>query len=180
MKTKVFGAIAAALLVLSATASGSVVYQFSFTGLSGVSGGTGADFGITLTYPTYVTTTGMVLAPGGPFSASTASLGYPVAYAGTNNIGFWGFDDNTGSNLTDGGFGFDAASFLFIPSVPNAGYFTTPGTFGGSVVGNAPSSFSGSAVLTIRESGGSVPEPMPLALVALGLVALAATRLRQS
>ena len=63
MKLKLFGVLAG-LLLLATSAHASIIYKFDFTGLIGVTGGTGADFSITLTYSDYVTTTGMCGASG--------------------------------------------------------------------------------------------------------------------
>jgi hypothetical protein len=170
MKLKLFGVLAG-ILLLATSAHASIIYKFDFTGLIGVTGGTGADFSITLTYSDYVTTTGMAPAPGAPLATS---LGYPVAYAGTNNSGQWGFDDDTSSSISDSGFFFGGESFLFSPFF-HSGYFTAPGIFAGSVLGNAPSIFSGSATLTIIDTS-VIPEPATLALLGLGLAGLGFAR----
>jgi hypothetical protein len=170
MKLKLFGVLAA-LLLLASSADASIIYKFDFTGRTGVTGGTGANFSITLTYSNYVTTTGMAPAPGAPFSTT---LGYPVAYAGTNNQGWWGFDDNTASVLGDSFFIFGGESFLFVPSA-SSGYFTAPGIFAGNVSGNAPNAFIGSALLTITDTR-TVPEPVTLALLGIGLAGVGFSR----
>ena len=165
MKHKLLGALAA--LLLSATsAHASVIYSFDFSNLQGVTGGSGADFNVTLTAADFVTVTGMAPLAGPPLPTT---LGYSVSFTGTNNLGFWGFDDDNSSILNDGGFTFNGQSFLYAPLVtPGTGYFTTAGSFAGRISGNAPNSFSGDALLTITQ----VHEPAPLALLALGLLAL--------
>jgi len=170
MKLKLIGVLAAFLL-LASSGHASIIYKFDFTGLTGVASGTGADFSITLTYSDYVTTTGMAPAPGAPLSTT---LGYPVAYAGTMNLGYWGFDDDTASIIDDGGFTFNGESFLFNP-VANGGYYTAPGIYAGTVSGNAPQAFFGEALLTITDTS-AVPEPATLALAGLGLLGLGFAR----
>jgi hypothetical protein len=164
----------AMLLAVAGAAHSAVVYQFSFNGLSGVSTGSGADFSITLTYDNYVTTTGMQ-ALAVTDTGSQASLGYPVAFAGTNNQGWWGFDDSLGSFISDFSYSYGGTSFLFTPTVNPGGYFSAPGVYAGRVAGNAPGAFDGSATLTIRETG-AVPVPASVSLVLLGLAGVAAAR----
>jgi hypothetical protein len=181
MKAKTLLTLAATLASLCGAAHGSVIYQFSFSSLrpAVVSLPRIADFGITLEYPDYVTSPGMKLLEGGPITSSTASLGYGVAYAGTNVLGWWGFDATPLSSISNLGYSFSLQSFLFKPqpfgSVTD--FYRTPGSYVGNVGGNFPGAgFQGQASLVIRDTNAELPEPPVLALVALACAGLAATR----
>ncbi|WP_374605676.1 PEP-CTERM sorting domain-containing protein [Niveibacterium sp.] len=164
--------LAAAVAALAAmTAQAEVRYDFDFTNMVGYEGGTVSDFHLTLTFPHFVTTTGMSALSGAPISTP---LGITVAYVGTSKIGWWGFDDDTNSTITDNSFTFGGNSFLFsINDNPKYDYLRTPGVYTGNVGGNAPifnsKSFNGLATLTITE----VPEPETYALMLAGLGTLA-------
>lgn len=163
-----------AALLSSTPASATVIYKFDFTNLMNVQSGTGADFSIVLTYSDYVQSTGMAAIPG-PAQATT--LGYSVLYAGANNKGWWGFDDDTSASISDATYYYGGLSFLFSMMFPQPDYLSTPGVYAGYIGGNAPSAFSGSALLTITDTS-AVPEPGTLALVGLALAGLAASRRR--
>ena len=165
----------------------SVTYTFDFTDLNNdnqIINAPAPDFSVTLTYPGFVTTTGLFAIAG---DSLPTTLGYSVIGAGTNSLGWWGFADNTDNLLTDDSYGFVGGSFLFTPSASSytTSYFTAPGTFTGSVTGSYPitlpdyngwSSFQGNATLTISETG--VPEPSSAWLLAAGLVAILVYRRR--
>jgi hypothetical protein len=140
------------------------------------------DFSLTLTYPGFVTGTGLFEIKGSPLPTT---LGYSVIGAGTNSLGWWGFADNTHNTLTNAGYGFDGGSFLFEPLPFATSYLTTTGTFNGTVLGNdiidiagvdSYSAFDGDATLTI--SGTAVPEPSTAWLFEVGLVAVLVSRRR--
>ncbi len=162
--------------LLTAPASAAVIYKFDFSNLSGVQSGTGNDFSITLTYSDYVQTSSMTPITG---PAQSTTLGYSVLYTGTNSIGWWGFDDDGSASIENGFYSFGSGSqylsFLFEPAPYQSNYYSTPGVYIGSVSGNAPSYFNGSAQLTITQ----VPEPGTLALTGLALAGLAASRRRK-
>ena len=166
--------LCALLFIVSFPAHAVIIYQFDFTDLTGVTGGSGADFRLALTFPDYVTTIAMAPIPGPPIPTT---LGYPVRFAGTNLVGMWGFDDDTNSEITDVGFGFGGESFLFVPSVTPDGFFTAPGIFAGMVQGNAPFSFEGDALLTITDTL-AVSEPGVLWLLGIALISLRFMRRR--
>lgn len=176
--------ITLALLVPTVTLA-SVTYTFDFTDMNNANTIINApepDFSLTLTYPGFVTTTGLFAIAGNPLPTT---LGYSVIGAGTNTLGWWAFANNTDNALSDDEFSFVGGSFLFLPSSFTTSYFTTPGTFEGSVSGSAPisipgftgySDFQGNATLTITESG--VPEPSSAWLFAAGLAAILVSRRR--
>ncbi|MGH8318303.1 MAG: PEP-CTERM sorting domain-containing protein [Steroidobacteraceae bacterium] len=163
----------------------SVTYTFEFTGINDQNlsiQNPKPDFSLTLTYPRFVTTTGLFAIEGSPLPTT---LGYSVIGAGTNSLGWWGFADNTDNTLSDTGYGFVGGSFLFQPFAYTTSYLTTPGTFEGTVIGNDTidipgfygySAFAGDATLTISEPG--VPEPSTVSLFAVGLVAVLVSRRR--
>lgn len=175
MLSKITAAVFA--FIIAAPAFCSVTYQFDFSNLSGVQNGSGQPFSITLTYNDYVTTTGLNALSGAPLSTT---LGYPVAYAGTNTIGWWAFDDNNAGFLSNNSYSYAGNSFLATFGTSNiTNYITQAGTYFGDVGGNAPFSFGGKVVLTVTDSH-SVPESSALMLFVLGLggVLLARRRAR--
>ena len=161
------------LLLACAPAQAAVEYRFDFTVTT--LAGAEVDFGFTLTYDDYVVTTGMNLLP---VATGTTPLGYPVAYAGTNTLGWWGFDDDGLAFMGDNFFSFGGTSFLF-QQYDFAGYITSPGVYSGGALGNAQGTVSPQSVnfsfaqLTVSERF-AVPEPSSIALLSLGLLALAA------
>ena len=98
----------ALLFIVSFPAHAVIVYQFDFTNLTGVTGGSGADFRLALTFPDYVTTIAMAPIPGPPIPTT---LGYPVRFAGTNLVGMWGFDDDPTRRLPTRASGLAATRF---------------------------------------------------------------------
>jgi hypothetical protein len=164
----------------------SVTYTFEFTDINDqntIIQNPKPDFSLVLTYPGFVTTTGLFAIGGSPLPTP---LGYSVISAGTNTQGWWGFSNNTDNTLTDTGYGFVGGSFLFEPSAWVTSYLTTPGTWDGTVTGNDAisipgftgfSSFDGDATLTITETG--VPEPSTAWLFAAGLLAILASPIRR-
>lgn len=153
-----------------------VTYTFDFTDINSqnlLTPDPKPDFSITLTYPGFVTTTGLSPIEGGPLPTS---LGYSIITAGSNSLGWWGFADNTIANFdSHEGFGFVGGSFLFQPNTVDS-YFTAPGTYAGYVSGNDPTAFQGNATLTITETG--VPEPPTIWLLSVGLAAIAVSQRR--
>lgn len=156
-----------ALILFSATSRAAVMYDFAF---SDINNGY-ADFSISLTYSDYVTSTGMAAAPNAPHATP---FGYSVNYAGTNIHGSWGFDDDTGSVIDDGGFSFGGDAFYFSNLDANP-YVTVAGIYNGILAG--PSIF-GTVVLTVTDV--PVPEPSIIALFAIGIFGIGYARRRQS
>jgi hypothetical protein len=163
------------ILVSSVPASAAVIYDFSFSNLSGGI----SPFTVTLEYPDYVTTIGESLYPGAPLATA---VGYDVNYILTGNGGRWGFSADAGASISEFIYNFDGDSFLFSPSAaPAGGFFVAPGVYAGSVggnsgVGGSNGAFGGAAVLTIRQT--AVPEPATALLVASALGALMVRRRR--
>ncbi|VAW14734.1 hypothetical protein MNBD_BACTEROID05-118 [hydrothermal vent metagenome] len=155
-------------LVLSTSVNAAIIYQFDFTNLSGFYYGTVEEFSVSLSYPDVVTTSGMSAL------VSTPLTYYPVSYAGTNNRGWWGFDDDEDSSMTDDIFIYSEKSFLFRPDndLWLGGYLTVPGTYVGSVNGNYFNNFFyGDALLTITDTN-TVPIPAAVWLFGSGLIGL--------
>lgn len=178
MKSIVRPLLIALSLIAPTVTLASVTYTFDFTDLD--NSNPTPDFSLTLTYPEFVTTTGMMDIVGNPLPTT---LGYSVVRAGTNSLGWWGFGAAGGGLLTDSGFGYVGQSFLFQPFSSTTSYLTTPGAFEGgvmgvegSLIGVGPSDFSGNATLTITETG--VPEPPVVWLLSVGLVALVVSQHR--
>ena len=172
MKTRIKCALMSALLLVSSAAHSDVLYAFSFTDLTGSAT---KDFNVSLRYADYVEVTGMNPLPT-VLTSTVASLGYATSHAGTNYLGWWAFDSTGNAVMTDVYYSFFGPSFLFIPDDYRTSYLTSPGTYAGTVSGNAPISFWGTANLTISE----VPEPGSLALWLVGGIAgLALSRRRK-
>jgi hypothetical protein len=161
----------------------SITYAFDFTNVHEsftLDQNPKPDFTLTLTYPGFVTGTGLFAIKGSPLSTT---LGYSVISAGTNLLGWWGFSNNTHNTMSNAGYGFTGGSFLFEPVPFATSYLTAPGTFDGTVIGNdiipgfnGYAAFNGEATLTI--SGTAVPEPSTAWLFAFGLVAVLVARRR--
>jgi len=177
--------MAATLVFAAGAAHSAVLYKFDFKNLVDYNDVPlpVASFSVTLKFDDYVTTTG--LTPVTPVaSSSAAAMGYEVAYAGTNAIGWWGFDDvEQQAELQDNQFIFGGTSFLFSSGFLKT-YVTAPGTYQGYVSGNRDplvySAFSGAASLTVSEVASAVPEPSALALLSGGLAVLGVMRRRQT
>ena len=155
-------------LVLSTSVNSAIIYQFDFTNLSGFQYGTVEQFSISLSYPDVVTTSGMSVLTSLPLTD------YSVSYAGTNNLGWWGFDDDENSTMTDDTFIYSGRSILFRPDndLWLGGYLTAPGTYIGSVNGNYFNNvFNGDALLTITDTN-TVPIPAAVWLFGSGLIGL--------
>jgi hypothetical protein len=126
-------------------------------------------FSITLTYDDYVTEVGLKPIIGSP---KATTLGYSVAYTGTNNVGYWAFDDNGAGKLTSNGYTFAGESFLaYFPNSGITNFITSADTYFGFVLGGAPFGFTGDVLLTVTDSS-NVPEPSTLLLLVLGLSGL--------
>ena len=158
------GALAALAgsLCLAQPAAASILYDFSFTDISGGY----ADFALHYVEPTYITVTGM-----GPVAAQSTSVGYDVLNFGASKQGMFAFS-NTGGVITDSGATFTSTTFIFLPGSLAVAYLTSPGVYGGTILGNAShGSFGGDAQLTITDtsiSSGGVPEPATWALMLAG------------
>jgi hypothetical protein len=156
-----------AVILLGAPAFADVIYNFQFTNLQNYLNQTWDDFSITLTYSDYVQATGMAPIPG---PSQQTTLGYLVQYAGTNKLGYWGFDDDDSAIILDDNYSYGGSSFLFEPYDSTiSSYYNSPGVYTGEVSGNAPYAFHGLAALTIRETN-PVPEPISMLLFGTGLV----------
>lgn len=178
------------IMVMPYSAMATITYEFNFSGLStGDSLTDGSvvyfdDFGITLNYEDYLTTTGMAKTNEAP---QATSLGFDIAFAGANPSSQWGFDDDGAAILDDFGMSFNGTAiwiFWWSPQVLSD-FIQTPGTYMGSAHANASffhngenisASTNGLATLIVRDSEVSVAEPSSLALLMFGLLGIASMR----
>ena len=145
----------------------SVTYEFRFDDLSSTTGQTWPSFSIALTFPSWVRTLGVHPTP----APIPTPFGYDVNYIYTNPIGYFGFSPDAGAAVGVNSFTYDGEAFLFSPTPTADDYFRQPGTYGGSIIGFAPSFLTGSATLSITgtpESPAPIPEPTSILLVASG------------